>query len=108
MQAAWRMGAQRRAEAVKQAIPLTSPDYDRTRVTERPDGFYWEEQGGGRQYGPFPTLIEAVQDMQAADDLGPEPPESLREAEADIGIAEWVDPETGEPAEEQRPRIEDQ
>ncbi len=92
---------------MKQAIPLTTPDYDRTRVTERPDGFYWEERGG-RQYGPFPTLMEAVQDMQAAEDLAPEPVESLREAEAELGIDEWVDPETGELAEEQRPRIDDQ
>ncbi len=108
MQAARRMGAQGRAQAVKQAIPLTPPDYDHTRVTERPDGFYWEERGGGRQYGPFATLIEAVEDMQAAEDLAPETVETLREAEEDLGIADWVDPDTGEPAEEQRPRIKDE
>lgn len=93
---------------MKQAIPETSPEYDRTRITERPDGFYWKEKGAAREYGPFATLVEAVQDMQAADNGAPEPGETLADAEAEIGIADWVDPETGEPAEEQRPRIRDE
>jgi hypothetical protein len=52
-------------------------------------------------------LIAAVQDMQRRDESEIEPGESLAEAEAEIGIADWVDPETGEPAEENVPRIED-
>lgn len=95
----------------KKAIPQTVPDYDRTRVTERPNGFYWRPRGANREYGPFDTLVEAVQDMQlAADeaaDEAPEPGETLEEAEAEIGIAEWIDPETGTPAEEGRPRLEE-
>ena len=31
------------------------------------------------------------------------PAESLEEAESEIGINEWIDPETGEPAEGQSP-----
>jgi hypothetical protein len=31
------------------------------------------------------------------------PDESLEEAESEIGINEWIDPETGEPAEGQSP-----
>jgi hypothetical protein len=31
----------------------------------------------------------------------------LEEAEADLGIADWIDPETGEPAEESIPRVGD-
>ncbi len=88
-------------------LPQTPPDFDRTRLTERPDGFYWRPKGGTREYGPFETLLEAVQDMQLADDDSLEPGESLQEAESEIGIAEWIDPDTGEPAEEQRPRLED-
>lgn len=95
------------AEPMKQIIPETPPDYDRTRIIERPDGFYWKEKGASREYGPFATLLEAVQDMQARENGAPEPGETLEEAEAEIGIAGWVDPETGEPAEEERPRIED-
>jgi hypothetical protein len=31
--------------------------------------------------------------------------ETLREAEEEIGIANWMDPDTGEPAEEQPPHL---
>ena len=91
----------------KKAIPETVPDYDRTRIMERPDGFYWRPRGANREYGPFDTLLGAVQDMQLAGDATPEPGESLEEAEAEIGIADWIDPETGTPAEEGRPRLEE-
>ena len=88
-------------------IPETPPDYDDTRLIERPDGFYWQAKSGGREFGPFPTLLEAVVDMQYRDDAEVEPGESLEEAEADLGIADWIDPETGAPAEESIPRVAD-
>ena len=88
-------------------IPETSPDFDQTRVIERPDGFYWQPKSGGREYGPFATLIEAVQDMEAQDDSTYEPGETAEEAKAEIGIADWNDPETGEPVEEDGTRIEE-
>jgi len=90
-----------------QLIPETSPDYDRTRIVERPDGYYWQARDGGREAGPFATLLEAVHDMQADEEGTPEPGETLQEAESEIGIADHVDPETGELAEEERPRLED-
>lgn len=90
-----------------QRIPETQPDYDRTRIFERPDGFYWQSVDGGREYGPFETLIEAVADMQAPAESALEPGETLAEAEAEIGIADYVDPDTGGPAEECRPRLEE-
>ena len=92
---------------MNQKIPETPPDYDKTRIIERPDGFYWQSQTDGREAGPFPTLIEAIQDMQYQDESEGEPGETVKEAEADLGIAEWIDPETGEPAEESIPRLED-
>jgi hypothetical protein len=88
-------------------IPETPPDYDRTRIVERPNGFYWQSKEGGREYGPFETLMEAVQEMQSSDEAGLEPGETVQEAEAEIGISEWIDPETGEPSEESRPRLEE-
>lgn len=88
-------------------IPETPPDYDKTRIIERPDGFYWQSKIGGDESGPFPSLIEAIQDMQYRDNSQVEPGETLEEAEADAGIADWIDPETGEPAEESIPRLED-
>ena len=90
-----------------QVIPETAPDFDSTRLIERPDGFYWQSRGGEQEFGPFATLLAAVQDMQARDEAGLEPGETVQEAEAEIGVADWVDPETGEPAEESVPRLED-
>jgi len=90
-----------------QIIPQTSPDFDSTRIIERPNGFYWQAKAGNEESGPFPTLLAAVQDMQSQDESEIEPGETLKEAEADIGISDWVDPETGEPAEENVPRIEE-
>ena len=92
---------------MSQSIPESPRDYDRTRIIERPDGFYWQARETGEEYGPFPSLTEAVDDMLASDEGNYEPGESLTEAESEIGIAEWIDPETGEPAEESVPRIED-
>jgi hypothetical protein len=45
-------------------------------------------------------------DLRAAEETGLEPAESLQEAEQEVGIADWIDPETGEPGEETRPRTE--
>jgi hypothetical protein len=93
---------------MSRSIPQTPPDFDRARVVERPNGFFWQSKEGGREYGPFATLLEAVLDMQASDeDAGIEPGETLQEAESEIGIADFIDPDTGEPAEEQRPRLEE-
>jgi hypothetical protein len=92
---------------MKQVIPETIPDYDATRMIERPDGFYWQARHGAREYGPFTTLLEAVQDMQGFDEEALEPVETLQEAESEIGISDWVDPETGEPAEQDGRYLED-
>ena len=88
-------------------IRETPPDYDKTRVIERPDGFYWQSQTDGREAGPFPTLIEAIQDMQYQDESDVGPGETVKEAEAELGLSDWIDPETGELAEESVPRLED-
>jgi hypothetical protein len=90
-----------------QVIPETLPDYDRTRIIERPDGFYWQSKEDDREYGPFATLLEAVQDMQAEAEDGLEPGETVAEAESELGIADWLDSATGEPAEETATRIEE-
>jgi hypothetical protein len=92
---------------MRQVIPETSPEFDSTRLIERPDGFYWQSREGREEVGPFATLLQAVQDMQARDEAAVEPGETAQEAEAEIGIADWVDPETGEPAEEGVPWVEE-
>lgn len=88
-------------------IPQTTPEYDKTRIVERPNGYYWQDQGSGGEYGPFPTLLQAVEDMNYNDDSDYEPGETLQEAENEIGISDWIDPDTGGPAEEGGPHLED-
>jgi len=73
-------------------------------IIERPGGFYWQAKDGGEEYGPFATRAEAEADMQS--DGGAEP-DAVQEAESELGINEWIDPDTGAPAEEHGPRIED-
>ncbi len=93
---------------IAETIPPPSPDYDATRVIERPDGFYWQDEITDKFFGPFPTLLEAVQDMQGQSDSDFEEGESLEDAEAEIGISNWIDPETGEPAEGLSPHLSDE
>ena len=74
------------------------------RIVSRPDGYHWVAPDGHNEFGPFATIEEARADMMAADEEGAsDPAESLQEAEDEIGIADWIDPETGEPAEGQSP-----
>lgn len=77
------------------------------RIVQRADGFY-REKTGGEAVGPYATLAEAEADLLAdgaAEDL--EAGESLQEAESELGISEWIDPDTGGPAEDNVPRLED-
>ena len=82
------------------------PDDDTTRIIERADGFYWQRLEDGRKFGPFSTLAAATEDMEYGDG-SLEAGERLEEAESEIGMADWIDPETGQPAEDSIPRIED-
>ena len=93
--------------AMRRTVPAGTTEDGLTRIIERPDGFYWHSDDGRKEYGPFPTLVEAVADMQASEDSNYEPGESLQEAEDEIGISAWIDPDTGQPAEESVPRIKD-
>lgn len=87
-------------------IPETPAGYDHTRIIERPDGFYWMDAETGEEYGPFDTLLEAVQDMDYSAESDYEPGETLEEAEDEIGITDWIDPETGDPADESHRPVE--
>ncbi len=91
----------------KPVAPIPS-EIDQAQVIERPDGFYWQDTITGKEYGPYPTLLEALQDMQSqGSDTGYEEGETLEDAEAEIGISEWIDPDTGEPGAGVSPRLAD-
>jgi hypothetical protein len=72
-------------------------------IIARPDGYHCIEPDGRQEFGPFETLEAAQSYADATDESAPAPDEALREVESEIGIADWIDPETGEPAEGQCP-----
>lgn len=83
----------------------TAPQEAPARIVERADGFYRVE--GGVEEGPYATIQQA-RDAAALDDESDfEPGETLAEAEEELGIATWVDPDTGLPAEDTPHRLED-
>ena len=75
-------------------------------VVQRPNGWYWLADSGHREVGPFATADDALADYRAVAPADLEPGETLHEAEAELGIADWIDPDTGEPAEDRAPRTE--
>ena len=76
-------------------------------IVSHPDGFYWVAPDGRQEFGPFATIEDARADMMSAVDSNWEPGEALREAEEELGIADWMDPETGGPAEDTHLRFSD-
>jgi hypothetical protein len=75
-------------------------------LVQRPDGWYWLADDGRQEVGPFATAAEALADMRAGQE-GAEPGAVLRETEEEIGVADWIDPETQALAEANTPHIED-
>lgn len=71
------------------------------RIQSRPDGYYWQALDGKQEIGPFDTLAEAMADMDSGDAAGWVPGETLAEAESEIGVADWIDPDSGALAEGQ-------
>lgn len=82
------------------------PQFEDVRLLERPDGYYWQSPDG-RERGPFATRAQAELDLELYDEDTLEVGETLEEAEAEIGISGWVDPDTGEMAEEEVSRLEE-
>lgn len=78
-------------------------------ILERPDGFYWRDDDTGAEFGPFASFAEALADASASEDaeISLAPGSALLEVEDEIGINDWIDPDTGAPAEGHTPHIED-
>lgn len=87
------------------AIPLTPPDAES--LVRHPDGWYWLAADGRQQFGPYANAEDAVAAMNAAAEDALECGETLVEAERELGLAEWIDPDTGELAEDAHTRLED-
>lgn len=91
----------------KQIISGVPAEHEHAHVIERPDGFYWLDDETNKECGPFPTAVAAMEDMEYNADSDYEPAESLLEAEGEIGISDWIDPDTGLPAEESFTHLND-
>ena len=92
-----------KARRRKQAAPAAvAPDSAAPPIFERPDGYYWAPDGR-QQFGPFESYELAQADRDAVGDEALAPGDMLQEAEREVGIADWIDAETGAPAEGQSP-----
>lgn len=82
---------------------------DTLKILQRKDGYYWRDEETGAELGPFPSPEAARADAKSIEDEADLEPagESLREAEDELGINDWIDPDTGEPAEGHSPHLED-
>ncbi len=100
-------GAQPVPAALSDPLDETSDSMDDEgaggEVVARPDGYHWIAPDGRQEFGPFETLEAAQAYRDSNDEAAPAPAEALQEAEAEIGISDWIDPETGQPAEGQCP-----
>jgi len=82
------------APAIENALPA---------IVERPDGYYWQALDSHQEAGPFESYELAQADRDAVGDEALSPGDTLQQAEHEIGIADWIDAETGEPAEGESP-----
>ena len=99
---------QRQSSANARALQASAaPDEVESRVVVRPDGYYWITDDGRQEFGPFVTAVEAYAAMREGIETALEPGGSVAEAEAEFGIAEWIDQDTGSPAEGQSTRLEE-
>jgi hypothetical protein len=101
------MAAANKEAQMKDKQHTPTPEEEMARIIERPDGFYWVDASSGKEFGPFASMTEAIEDMEFSADNGAADAESLREAEDSLGITDWIDPDTGELAEDSIHRLED-
>jgi hypothetical protein len=88
-----RRGAAKVIEEGPASAEMNSP------IVERPDGYYWTAPDGRQDFGPFESYELARLDRDQFDEEAPHPGESLSEAQSEIGVGQWIDPEIGGPAE---------
>lgn len=86
-------------------------DEHMSRVVEHPDGWYWLAPDGHQQFGPFDSVEATLADMEvagdAAADAAPDAGQTLADTERVMGLADWIDPDTGTLAEDAHVRLED-
>jgi hypothetical protein len=71
-------------------------------VVEHADGCGGHGPDGDQDFGPFASRTAARADRDRWNEQAPEG-ERVQDTEREAGIAEWIDAETGEPAQGQSP-----
>ena len=72
-------------------------------IVEHPDGYYWLGPDSGAEFGPFESRETAHADRERYSEQALAEGETVQEAEREIGVNDWIDAETGAPAEGQSP-----
>ena len=92
-----------RRRGAARVIPESPSAETAENLIERPDGWYWIAADSHQEFGPFETPLLARADRDRYSEEAPSEGETVQEAEREIGIGEWIDAETGAPAEGQSP-----
>jgi hypothetical protein len=95
-----RRGAARVIAETSAPAPAGSDDAG---LVEHPDGWYWLAPDGRQEFGPFAERQAARADRDRYNEEAPAEGETVQEAEREIGVADWLDAETGALAEGQSP-----
>jgi hypothetical protein len=89
------------AKVIEEAPASASMDDDA--IAEHPDGYYWLGPDRDEEFGPFESREAARADRDRYSEEALSEGETVQEAEREIGVADWIDAETGELAEGQSP-----
>jgi hypothetical protein len=93
---------------VQRSIEPTGDGKTVTAVIEHPDGYYWQAFDGRQEFGPHETYELALAARDAATEEAVAPMSDLRDVERESGIADWVDSETGDPFDDESPRLREE
>lgn len=92
-----------RRRGAARVIPESAPTAPDAGCVEHPDGWYWQAPDGQQQFGPFESPAAARADRDRYSEEASCEGETLQDVEREIGMAGWLDAETGAPAEGQCP-----
>jgi len=90
-----------------QIVPGIVAELEDFRVVERGGRFWAQPLAGGPESGPYASLFEAIEDQRVEDEEEPQSAGALAEVESEIGVSDWIDPETSELAEDNVPHLEE-
>lgn len=100
------VGSAKRSQKKRKLRAEAAPAIDRapSAVVDRDDGCDLQVHDSHQQVGRFEGYESAQTERDAVGDEALAPGETLQEALQEIGVDEWIDAETGQPAEGESPR----